>query len=67
MARVRRRPPACSNAQRSRCVVYEPYDTKLARETRGATILQLSVYADLLEGIQQALPERFWVVTPGDD
>ena len=32
---------------------YEPYDTKLARETRGGTILQLSVYADLLEGIQQ--------------
>ena len=45
---------------------YEPYDTKLARETRGGTILQLSVYADLLDGIQQRLPERFWVVTPGD-
>jgi uncharacterized protein len=45
---------------------YEPYDTKLARETRGGTILQLSVYADLLESIQQVLPERFWVVTPGD-
>jgi predicted RecB family nuclease len=45
---------------------YEPYDTKLARETRGGTVLQLSVYADLLEGIQQRLPERFWVVTPGD-
>ena len=46
---------------------YEPYDTKLARDTRGGTILQLSVYADLLEGIQQVLPERFWVVTPGND
>ena len=46
---------------------YEPYDTKLARETRGGTILQLSVYVDLLEGIQQVRPKRFWVVTPGDD
>ncbi len=46
---------------------YEPYDTKLARETRGGTILQLSVYVDLLEGIQQVRPGRFWVVTPGDD
>ena len=27
---------------------YEPYDTKLAQETRGGTILQLALYADLL-------------------
>jgi uncharacterized protein len=46
---------------------YEPYDTKLARETRGGTILQLAVYADLLEQLQGLCPERFYVVTPGGD
>jgi uncharacterized protein len=44
---------------------YEPYDTKLARETRGGTILQLALYADLLGEAQGRLPERFFVVTPG--
>jgi len=43
---------------------YEVWDTKLARETRGATILQLSAYSDLLARIQQRLPEFFYVVTP---
>jgi uncharacterized protein len=46
---------------------YEPYDTKLARETRGGTILQLALYADLLGDIQGVMPERFFVVTPGKD
>src|SRR6476646_3744742 len=44
---------------------YEPYDTKLARETRGGTILQLALYADLLGEIQGVMPEHFFVVTPG--
>lgn len=43
---------------------YEPYDTKLARETRGGTILQLATYVDLLERLQGVRPERFHVVTP---
>ena len=43
---------------------YEPYDTKLARETRGGTILQLATYVDLLERMQGLRPERFHVVTP---
>lgn len=43
---------------------YEPHDTKLARETRGGTILQLATYAELLEGMQGVRPERFHVVTP---
>ncbi len=43
---------------------YEVYDTKLARETRGTAILQLSLYSDLLAGLQGASPERFHVVTP---
>ena len=43
---------------------YEVYDTKLARETRGTSILQLSLYSDLLAGVQEASPEKFHVVTP---
>ncbi len=43
---------------------YEPYDTKLARETRGGTILQLATYVELLAALQGARPERFHVVTP---
>jgi uncharacterized protein len=43
---------------------YEPVDTKLARETRGGTILQLIAYAELLATMQGVLPERVAVVTP---
>jgi predicted RecB family nuclease len=44
---------------------YEVVDTKLARETKAATVLQLSLYSDLLERIQGVLPEHMYVVTPG--
>jgi predicted RecB family nuclease len=43
---------------------YEPADTKLARDTRAGTILQLSAYAVLLQAMQGVLPERMHVVTP---
>lgn len=43
---------------------YEAIDTKLARETKGGTILQLSLYSDLLATAQGAVPEHFTVVTP---
>src|SRR5690606_21823470 len=43
---------------------YEVYDTKLARETRGATILQLSAYSQILGGLQGLVPASFHVVTP---
>lgn len=48
---------------------YEVQDTKLARETKAGTILQLSVYSELL-GVAQGgnpefAPESMWVVTPG--
>jgi len=43
---------------------YEAHDTKLSRETRGGTILQLCVYTDLLAAIQQQAPEHFHVITP---
>jgi predicted RecB family nuclease len=43
---------------------YDVADTKLARETRGGTILQLGLYCDMLARIQGCQPERFFVVTP---
>ena len=43
---------------------YEVADTKLARETRGGTILQLGLYSEMLARIQGRRPERFYVVTP---
>lgn len=46
---------------------YEVLDTKLARETRGRTILQLCLYSDLLAGAQGLLPEHMHVVPPGTD
>src|SRR5882757_8428669 len=45
---------------------YEVVDTKLARETKATTILQLSLYSDLLKQIQGTLPESLWVVPPGE-
>ncbi len=46
---------------------YQAYDTKLARETKGGTILQLSVYSFLLAKLQGAVPEKMYVVTPGNN
>jgi predicted RecB family nuclease len=43
---------------------YEVIDTKLARQTKGATVLQLSLYSDLLSGVQGCVPEHMYVVTP---
>jgi len=44
---------------------YEVYDCKLARETKAATILQVSLYSELIEAIQGVLPESMYVVSPG--
>ncbi|HKQ80583.1 MAG TPA: TM0106 family RecB-like putative nuclease [Steroidobacteraceae bacterium] len=44
---------------------YEVLDTKLARETRGGTVLQLCLYADLLATAQGLSPEYMYVVKPG--
>jgi predicted RecB family nuclease len=46
---------------------YEVYDCKLACETKATTILQLSLYSELLESIQGVLPESMYVVPPGVD
>jgi len=43
---------------------YEVQDSKLARETKATTILQLSVYSELLEQAQGKAPECMWVITP---
>lgn len=43
---------------------YEPADTKLARETRAGTILQLCTYCEMLASMQGKRPDRFHVVTP---
>ena len=44
--------------------VYEVTDTKLAQETKGGTILQLSLYSDLVGGVQGEQPEYMYVVAP---
>jgi predicted RecB family nuclease len=44
---------------------YEVADTKLARETRAGTILQLGLYSSMVESIQGKSPEQFHVVVPG--
>jgi len=46
---------------------YEVVDTKLARETKATTILQLSLYSELLAKAQGSAPEFLWVVTPGNN
>ena len=44
---------------------YEVVDTKLARETRGGTILQLCLYTELVQKIQGRMPDRMHVIAPG--
>jgi uncharacterized protein len=46
---------------------YEVVDTKLARETKGNTILQLSLYSALLAVMQELTPEFAYVVAPGEN
>ena len=45
---------------------YEVVDTKLTRETKAGTILQLSFYSELLAKVQCSDPELLWVVPPGN-
>ena len=46
---------------------YEAIDTKLARETKAGTILQLCLYSDLLAKAQGVTPEYMYVVAPWSD
>jgi len=44
---------------------YDIGDTKLAQETKGGTMLQLCVYADLISEVQGMAPRKLYVVKPG--
>jgi predicted RecB family nuclease len=55
-----------STASRFGAWSYEPLDTKLARETRGSTILQLCAYSVILERFQGVRPAMMHVVAPGE-
>ncbi|HYV86737.1 MAG TPA: TM0106 family RecB-like putative nuclease [Patescibacteria group bacterium] len=46
---------------------YEVWNTKLALETKGGSVLQICLYSDLLETVQGARPEFMYVVPPRDD
>ncbi len=46
---------------------YEVIDTKLARETKAGTVLQLCLYSDLLTEAQGLEPEYMYVVAPWSD
>jgi uncharacterized protein len=46
---------------------YEVIDTKLARETKGGTVLQLCLYADMVASIQGLRPQFSYVVAPWSD
>jgi uncharacterized protein len=46
---------------------YEVQDTKLAQDTRAATILQLCLYSELLADVQGSIPEKMYVVKPGEN
>jgi predicted RecB family nuclease len=43
---------------------YRVTDAKLARETRGGTVLQLCLYSELLAAMQGVMPELAYVVVP---
>ena len=43
---------------------YEVVDTKLSRETKGGTVLQLSLYSDLVGKAQGLTPQRSHVIAP---
>ena len=46
---------------------YEIIDTKLARETKGSSVLQLCLYADLLSHMQGLAPENVYIISPWTD
>ena len=46
---------------------YLVMDTKLSRETKAGSIMQLCLYSEMLEKIQGTRPEYMYVVTPAED
>jgi len=43
---------------------YEVIDTKLARETKGGSVLQICFYSQIIQQIQGVLPEYMYIKTP---
>ena len=43
---------------------YEVIETKLARETKGSTVLQICLYSELVAAAQNRVPEFAYVITP---
>jgi len=58
LVRPARRATPSTKAQLSMEWSYEVLDTKLARETKAATVLQLSLYSQLLEHAQGCAPGK---------
>lgn len=46
---------------------YEAVDTKLSRDTKGGTVLQLALYSEMVAGVQGVTPEFMHVVQPWTD
>ena len=46
---------------------YVVLDTKLSRDTKSGTIMQLCLYSEMVEAIQGVMPEEMYVVTPGEE
>lgn len=46
---------------------YEVQDTKLSQNTKASAILQLCLYTELLASLQDAAPEKMYIVKPGVD
>jgi predicted RecB family nuclease len=45
---------------------YEIYDCKLSTETKAGTILQLSLYSEMVGAVQGLIPDSMYVVPPSD-
>jgi predicted RecB family nuclease len=45
---------------------YEVYDCKLSTETKAGTILQLSLYSEMVGAVQGLIPASMYVVPPSD-
>jgi predicted RecB family nuclease len=45
---------------------YEVYDCKLSAETKGGTILQLSLYSEMVAAVQGLMPSKMYVVPPSE-
>jgi len=45
---------------------YEVIDTKLSKETKVGTLLQIAFYSDMISQVQGVMPENMYVMTPED-